>query len=194
MGGEREAGGEGGGGDGGEGSFVGGPEEEWLTEGVDNGFELEVFSVTEFTGGVLDLIELGVRDPVVGVGARDDADAVYIGSSYARGNENNQHQPDGVHYLGPGSTGGYAVANLGAEFRPIENLKLFVQVNNVLDRQYSSASQLGATGFNATGAFVARPFPTPVIDGERALLQSTYYAPGAPRSYWVGVRYLFPGK
>ena len=123
-----------------------------------------------------------------------DADAVYIGSSYARGNENNQHQPDGVHYLGPGSTGGYAVANLGAEFRPIENLKLFVQVNNVLDRQYSSASQLGATGFNATGAFVARPFPTPVIDGERALLQSTYYAPGAPRSYWVGVRYLFPGK
>jgi outer membrane receptor protein involved in Fe transport len=121
-----------------------------------------------------------------------DADVIYIGSSYARGNENNQHQADGVHYLGPGSTGGYAVANLGAEFRPVESVKLFVQVNNVLDRQYSSASQLGATGFNAAGAFVARPFAAPVIDGERASLQSTFYAPGAPRSLWAGVRYAFP--
>jgi outer membrane receptor protein involved in Fe transport len=121
-----------------------------------------------------------------------DADVIYIGSSYARGNENNQHQADGVHYLGPGSTGGYAVANLGAEFRPVESVKLFVQVNNVLDRQYSSASQLGVTGFNAAGAFVARPFAAPVIDGERASLQSTFYAPGAPRSLWAGVRYAFP--
>jgi outer membrane receptor protein involved in Fe transport len=123
-----------------------------------------------------------------------DADAIYIGGSYARGNENNQHQPDGVQYLGAGSTGGYAVANLGAEFRPVEHLKLFVQLNNALDRQYSSASQLGATGFDAAGAFVPRPFPTPVIDGERALQQSTFYAPGAPRSYWVGLRYSFTGK
>ena len=35
-------------------------------------------------------------------------------SSFARGNENNQHQPDGTYYLGPGSTAGYAVVNLGA--------------------------------------------------------------------------------
>jgi outer membrane receptor protein involved in Fe transport len=120
-----------------------------------------------------------------------DADAVYIGSSYARGNENNQHQPDGVYYLGPGSTGGYAVANLGAEFRPTESLKLFVQVNNLLDRRYASASQLGATAFTATGSFIARPFAAPVIDGERPLQQSTFYAPGAPRSYWLGLRYSF---
>jgi outer membrane receptor protein involved in Fe transport len=118
-----------------------------------------------------------------------DTDAVYIGGSYARGNENNRHRPDGVYYLGEGSTGGYTVVNLGADFRPSANLKLFVQLNNLLDRQYQTASLLGATAFNAAGSFVARPFAAPVIGGERPLQQSTFYAPGAPRSWWIGVRY-----
>jgi len=122
-----------------------------------------------------------------------DADASYIGSSYARGNENNRHQPDGLHYLGAGSTGGYTVVNAGAQWRARENLKLFLQVNNLLDRSYASASQLGATAFNSEGAFVARPFATPVINGERALLRSTFVAPGAPRTWWAGLRYSLPG-
>ena len=122
-----------------------------------------------------------------------DADASYIGSSYARGNENNQHQPDGLHYLGAGSTGGYTVVNAGAQWRARENLKLFLQVNNLLDRSYASASQLGATAFNSEGAFVARPFATPVINGERALRRSTFVAPGAPRTWWAGLRYSLPG-
>ncbi len=118
-----------------------------------------------------------------------DADAAYIGSSYARGNENGKHQPDGVYYLGPGSTGGYVLANLGAEFRPIRSLKLTVQVSNLLDRRYASAAQLGASAFTATGSFVSRPFDAPVIDGEYPLQQSTFHAPGAPRSWWAGLRY-----
>ena len=123
-----------------------------------------------------------------------DLDASYIGSSYARGNENNQHQPDGVHYLGAGSTGGYAVVNLGAQWLARDNLKLFVQVNNVLDRRYDSAAQLGAAAFNSAGAFVARPFATPVINGERSLLRSTFIAPGAPRAWWAGLRYSLPAR
>ena len=118
-----------------------------------------------------------------------DADMAYIGRTYARGNENNQHQPDGVYYLGAGSTGGYAVVNLGLHWQADEQLKLFVQVNNVLDRKYSNAAQLGAAGFTATGAFVSRPFAAPVIGGERPLQQSTFLAPGAPRTLWMGVRY-----
>ena len=31
-----------------------------------------------------------------------DVDVVAVSSSYARGNENNQHEPDGTYYLGPG--------------------------------------------------------------------------------------------
>jgi len=119
------------------------------------------------------------------------ADLLAVGGSYSRGNENNEHQPDGVYYLGPGKTGSYAIANLGAEFRPIDSLKLFAQVNNLFDRRYFTASQLGATGFDATGNFVARPFAGPIVNGERPLLHSTFYAPGAPRELSIGARYSF---
>jgi outer membrane receptor protein involved in Fe transport len=120
-----------------------------------------------------------------------NADLVTIAGSYSRGNENNEHQPDGVFYIGPGRTGGYTVANLGLDYMPMPALTLFAQVNNLFDREYYTASQLGSTGFNASGNFVARPFAGPIVDGERPLLGSTFCSPGAPRSYWAGVRYSF---
>jgi outer membrane receptor protein involved in Fe transport len=120
------------------------------------------------------------------------ADVHAQSSVYARGNENNAHRPDGIYYLGAGKTSGYALLDLGAEWRPSRALTFFVQVNNVLDRKYANAAQLGATGFNADGsAFVARPFAGPVIGGERPLLWSTFYAPGAPRAIWCGVKLMF---
>ena len=112
----------------------------------------------------------------------------------ARGNENGQHQPDDVHYLGPGSAPGYAIFNLGLAYRPAPGWKLFMQVNNLFDTKYYTAAQLGPTGFDDNGNFVARPFAAPVIDGERALLHATFYAPGAPRMIWAGVRYTFGVK
>jgi outer membrane receptor protein involved in Fe transport len=120
-----------------------------------------------------------------------DADAITVAGSYARGNENNEHEPDGTYYLGPGKTGGYTVINLGAEYTPTAALKIFAQLNNVFDREYFTASQLAGTGFNDAGNFVARPFASPVIDDERPLVHATFYAPGAPRSVWMGVRYTF---
>jgi outer membrane receptor protein involved in Fe transport len=120
-----------------------------------------------------------------------NADVVTIAGSFARGNENNRHEPDGLYYIGPGETGGYTVANLGVEYLPAPALALFAQVNNLFDRQYYTASQLGSTGFNSAGDFVGRPFAGPVVDGERPLRGSAFYAPGAPRAYWVGVRYSF---
>jgi outer membrane receptor protein involved in Fe transport len=116
-------------------------------------------------------------------------DLIAIGSSFARGNENNQHEPDNEFYIGSGKTGGYTVVNLGAEYRPLTRLKILAQVNNLFDREYFTGSQLGSTGFNAAGAFVARPFDGPIVDGERPLLGSTFVAPGAPRAYWLGVKY-----
>lgn len=111
--------------------------------------------------------------------------------AYARGNENNAHQPDGVFYLGPGRTRGYAVLNLGAEWRPVPSLKLFVQVTNVTDAKYETAAQLGATGLTDTGAFIARPFAGPIVNGERPVRSATFYAPGAPRMVVAGVRWTF---
>ncbi len=118
-----------------------------------------------------------------------DADLIAIGGSYTRGNENNRHQADGVYYLGPGKTGGYAVFNLGADYRPTAALKLFAQIDNLFDREYATASQLAATGFTGTGEFIATPFSTPVIGNQQPLRHATFYAPGAPRTYVLGLRY-----
>lgn len=116
------------------------------------------------------------------------ADVMAVGSSFARGNENNQHQPDGTYYLGSGRSAGYAVLSLSADYRPAPKWTFFAQLNNVFDRKYSSAAQLGATAFDADGNFLARPFPADA-NGDRPLQHSTFYSPGAPRSIWVGMRY-----
>ena len=50
------------------------------------------------------------------------------------------------------------------------------------------AAQLGATAFDASGRFVARPFPANA-NGDRPLVGSTFLAPGAPRSIGIGLRY-----
>jgi outer membrane receptor protein involved in Fe transport len=111
--------------------------------------------------------------------------------STARGNENSQHQPDGVYYLGPGRTAGFAIFNLGADWRPAPGWKFFVQANNIFDTKYYTAAQLGVTGFTGSGSFIARPFASPVIDGALPLVHATFYAPGAPRMIWAGVRCSF---
>ena len=118
------------------------------------------------------------------------ADVTAMSSSYARGNENNAHQADGTYYLGSGQSAGYAVLNLNADWKPTPAVTVFVQVNNLLDHAYSSAAQLGATAFDANGHFVARPLPAHG-NGDRPLVSSTFYAPGAPRSVYLGLRYAF---
>jgi outer membrane receptor protein involved in Fe transport len=120
-----------------------------------------------------------------------DLDMIASSGVYARGNENNAHRPDGVYYLGPGRTAGYALLNAGMELRPGKGVRFFVQVSNLLDKRYATAAQLAATAFDAQGNFVARPFAGPVIGGERPLQYSTFSAPGAPRSLRVGARVRF---
>jgi outer membrane receptor protein involved in Fe transport len=118
------------------------------------------------------------------------ADVTAVGSSFARGDENNQHQPDGSFYLGSGRNPGYAVLNLSAEYRPVSALKIFVQVNNALNTKYSTAAQLGSTVFDAKGNVATQPFPTDA-NGDSPAQNSTFLSPGAPRTFWVGVRYSF---
>jgi outer membrane receptor protein involved in Fe transport len=118
-----------------------------------------------------------------------DLDMVAASSSYARGNENNDHQADGSYYLGPGSAAGYAVLALGGSYRLKPWVQLLAQINNLLDRRYSTAAQLGPLGFTDNGNFIAQPLPA--VNGEFPVRQGTFFAPGAPVRAWVGTRFTF---
>lgn len=118
-----------------------------------------------------------------------DVDLIGVSGSFARGNENNLHEPDGTYYLGPGASPGYAVVNLGGRYTLTRWLQIVGQINNLFDRRYYSASQLGAMGFTDSETFIARPLPP--IDGEFPVRHSTFYAPGAPIRGWIGTRFTF---
>jgi outer membrane receptor protein involved in Fe transport len=115
-----------------------------------------------------------------------DLGLVSTSSSYARGNENNAHQPDGLYYFGPGASPGYAVVNLGARYQVTSRVGLLLQINNLFDNRYYTAAQLGTNGFTNTNAFVARPLPA--VNGAFPLRHGTFFAPGAPIAFWIGTR------
>ncbi|MCX7255477.1 MAG: TonB-dependent receptor [Polaromonas sp.] len=119
-----------------------------------------------------------------------NASMVAMSGTLARGNENGAHQPDGRYYLGPGRSAGYAVFNLGGSYRATPKLQLTAHLDNLFDTQYNTAAQLGATGFDASGNFAARSLGGSNATGF-AVPQSTFYAPGAPRRLWIGLRYVF---
>ncbi len=118
-----------------------------------------------------------------------DVDVLSISSSTARGNENGEHEPDRVYYLGPGDSPAYTVMNLGARYRVASAVELFAQLNNALDRTYYTAAQLGPTGISPDGGYIAQPFPA--VNGEFPVQQSTFFAPGAPRRLFAGTRVRF---
>jgi outer membrane receptor protein involved in Fe transport len=118
-----------------------------------------------------------------------DLDFIAVGRSFARGNENNQDQPDGVYYLGPGFSPGYGVVNLGAHYQLQKRVQLFVQVDNLLNHRYYTAAQLGPSPYDDAGHFIARPFPS--VDGDFPIRTTTFYAPGAPIGAWGGLRVTF---
>jgi outer membrane receptor protein involved in Fe transport len=148
--------------------------------------------------GVID-IEPGARMPLIPrhmfkafgeirIRSNVSLDLGMISSSgvFARGNENNAHEPDGTYYTGEGATPAYAVVNLGARYQVTRHVGLVLQINNLFDTRYYTAAQLGANAFTETGAFIARPFPP--IDGEFPLRHGTFLAPGAPAAFWIGAR------
>jgi outer membrane receptor protein involved in Fe transport len=112
-----------------------------------------------------------------------------VSSSIARGNENNEHESDGTIYLGPGRAAGYGLADAGARYLIHPKLELVAQLDNVFNKHYVTAAQLGSTGLTSEGNYVARPFPA--VNGEFPLAGATFFAPGAPRTFWVGTRVKF---
>ncbi len=102
-------------------------------------------------------------------------------SSYARGNEDNAYQPDGVTSFGPGVTPGYAVFNAQAHYDLTSRWQLGIEADNLFNRNYYTAAQLAATAFTPQGTVLANPnAPPPNV---------AFFSPGAPRRAWVELRF-----
>ena len=115
-------------------------------------------------------------------------------SSYVRGNENNAYQPAGNYYLGPGVTPGYAVINFNAHYDLTRRLQLGLEVDNIANRHYYTAGQLAGTFIGSNGLPVFAPFSAYTSGpqaGNAPLLNSTFFAPGAPRRAWVDLKVTF---
>lgn len=112
---------------------------------------------------------------------------------YAQGNENNQHQSgDATDLLGGtrtfqggGKVAGYAILNLTTRYQLSSAWQLFARINNVFDREYATGAILAENPFDAAGNF-----QTNSDDWAR----ETFFAPGAPRAFWVGVKYTLAGQ
>jgi outer membrane receptor protein involved in Fe transport len=94
-------------------------------------------------------------------------------SSFALGNENNADPQ--------GKIPGYAVAGWNVSYKPASQWTVYANVSNLFDRQYSTSGQLGQHAISGDNRFVNTADAT------------MYYAPGAPRAGWVGVRWSFGG-
>ena len=104
---------------------------------------------------------------------------IAIGNSYVRGNENNADVVDASH-LGSGRVPGYGLLNFSASYQPAARWKLFAHVSNVLDRAYSTTGQLGPYAFTPAGGF-----------NNTDSVSTSFFSPGAPRTFSVGARYVF---
>lgn len=89
-------------------------------------------------------------------------------------------------FLNPGKIAGYAVFNMFSSYKIDKEWTLFARVNNIFDREFYTAAQLGGDPFSnnqiATSASQANRSTT---------IGDTFVAPGAPRSGWVGIRWDF---
>lgn len=106
------------------------------------------------------------------------ADMQAVSRRVSAGNEDGRFDDDEAetaHFSVPG----YALLNLRASWKPAPRLELFARVNNVFDRRTASFGALAETLFNADGSY----------SGSEA--DALFVAPGAPRSFVVGLRAQF---
>jgi len=117
-------------------------------------------------------------------------------SSYVRGNENNQHESrparatfgDLYDYIGSGSIPGYAVFNLRANYKFDNGFTLFARLDNVFDREYATAGNLGRTPFTPTSGGAASDAAGFNYNSDQ-WKNTTFIGPGAPRAAWFGLSY-----
>ena len=102
---------------------------------------------------------------------------VYASDQYARGDENNEDVNDTVPE--------YFVVNLDARWQITNQLQVFGRITNLLDEEYETFGVLGENFFPAPGfTFDAGPAAAGAANEQ-------FRTPGAPRGFYVGVRYDF---
>ena len=119
---------------------------------------------------------------------------VVASSSYARGNENNAYTADGVYYLGPGVSPGYAITNFRAHYDLTRHLQLALQIDNLFNHEYYTAAWISNTELTPEGAIQSLPFPvytTGPYAGSAPSQSATFFSPGAPRRAWVELKLRF---
>ncbi|MCB5186754.1 TonB-dependent receptor [Methylobacillus caricis] len=133
--------------------------------------------------------------------------AVAHSFAFVRGNENNKHRTGEVLYdsvkddngaiipvirqaaNNPGTTPGYLVLNLQTSYQLTPEWTLGLRVNNLLDKEYFSAGQLGRNPFSPSvyGAIG----PDGYNHNSNDWLMTNFLAPGAPRAAWISLSYSF---
>ncbi|WP_433696096.1 TonB-dependent receptor [Paraburkholderia phenoliruptrix] len=101
------------------------------------------------------------------------ANVTWRGSIYAQGDENNQDVN--------GKIAGYMLVDLDTSYQISKQLQVFASVTNLLDKRYASFGTLGENFFNG---------PNHTFDGANPINEQ-FVGPGAPRGFWVGLRYAW---
>ena len=100
------------------------------------------------------------------------------------GTQGNEVGNIGEQGMGDASIKGYFLMNLHANYEVRKGLDYFARINNLFDRRYETYGMIAASSFNQYGSPLADASSNP---GNI----SRFVAPGAPRSFMVGVRYRY---
>jgi iron complex outermembrane recepter protein len=131
--------------------------------------------------------------------------------SYAQGNQNNQATPGGTSsdgslqvdrqgnvvvdpgqtYLATGKIPGYAIFNFITSFRMNRDWTMFMRIDNVFDRSYQTAADLGLNPFTPSSRYPGIRDASGFNYNSNNWTYSNFVGPGAPRGIWVGVSYSF---
>ena len=110
---------------------------------------------------------------------RIGGDVQVYGNQVVAGNETKNTVADGDQAIGKNKLAGYGILNLNANYEHVKGLNFFMRINNVFDKKYASYAALGYNMF--PGGNIA-------TDADE-VKGSVFYAPGAPRAVFGGVRY-----
>jgi outer membrane receptor protein involved in Fe transport len=89
--------------------------------------------------------------------------------------------PNVTYEYGNAKVKGYTLLNMHANYEAAKGLDYFARINNLFDTRFESYGLMALSMFNADGSRIS--------SGDAFV--SRFVAPGAPRSFMVGVRYRF---
>jgi iron complex outermembrane receptor protein len=142
-------------------------------------------------------------------------------SSFARGNENNDHVPAGNDefslnagngtfcdpyplingecftggrpFIGSGLIDGFWIVNFDAVYRPTDRITLGLQVDNIFDAAFATTGNLGFSPFQVESEnFLGAVDASGFNFNSLNWKHDLFVGPGAPRAAWVTVRYSLP--